>query len=58
MLHYFPLTLPFLLILFFLFIFLAILIEVGILGYAYQTIGIYRIQRPKPPVKYRRLLKL
>jgi len=42
MLHYFPLTLPFLLILFFLFIFLAILIEVGILGYAYQTIGINR----------------
>jgi uncharacterized membrane protein len=42
MLHYFPLTLPFLLILFFLFIFLIIMIEVGILGYAYQTIGIDR----------------
>jgi uncharacterized membrane protein len=42
MLHYFPLTLPFLLILFFLFIFLVIMIEVGILGYAYQTIGINR----------------
>jgi len=42
MMHYFPLTLPFLLILFFLFIFLVILIEVGILGYAYQTIGINR----------------
>jgi len=42
MLHYFPLTLPFLLILFFLFIFLVILIEVGILGYAYQTIGVNR----------------
>ena len=40
MLHYFPLALPFLLILFFLFIFLIIMIEVGILGYAYQTIGI------------------
>ena len=42
MLHYFPLALPFLLILFFLFIFLIIMIEVGILGYAYQTIGIDR----------------
>jgi len=42
MLHYFPLTLPFLLILFFLFIFLVIMVEVGILGYAYQTIGINR----------------
>jgi uncharacterized membrane protein len=40
MLHYFPLALPFLLILFFLFIFLVIMIEVGILGYAYQTIGV------------------
>jgi len=40
MLHYFPLALPFLLILFFLFIFLIIMIEVGILGYAYRTIGI------------------
>ena len=42
MLQYFPLTLPFLLILFFLFIFLIVMIEVGILGYAYQTIGINR----------------
>ena len=41
MLHYFPLALPFLLILFFL-IFLVIMVEVGILGYAYQTIGINR----------------
>jgi uncharacterized membrane protein len=40
MLHYFPLTLPFLLILFFLFLSLVIMVEVGILGYAYQTIGI------------------
>ena len=40
MLHYFPLALPFLLILFFLFTFLVIMIEVGVLGYAYQTIGI------------------
>lgn len=40
--HYFPLTLPFLLILFFLFLFLIILIEVGILGYAYQKIGVDR----------------
>jgi hypothetical protein len=30
--HYFPLALPFLLILFFLFVFLILLIEVGILG--------------------------
>jgi len=42
MLHYFPLALPFLLILFFLLIFLVIMVEVGILGYAYQTIGINR----------------
>jgi len=42
MLHYFPLAMPFLLILFFLFIFLIIMIEVGILGYAYQTVGIDR----------------
>ena len=40
--HYFPLTLPFLLILFFLLLFLVIMVEVGILGYAYQTIGINR----------------
>jgi uncharacterized membrane protein len=42
MLHYFPLAMPFLLVLFFLFIFLIIMIEVGILDYAYQTIGIDR----------------
>jgi uncharacterized membrane protein len=42
MLHYFPLALPVLAILFFLFIFLIVMIEVGILGYAYQTIGINR----------------
>jgi uncharacterized membrane protein len=42
MLHYFPLTLPFLLILFFLFVCLIVMIEVGILGYAYRTIGINR----------------
>jgi len=42
MLHYFPLALPFLLILFFLFIFLIVMIEVGVLGYAYQKIGIGR----------------
>ena len=40
--HYFPLTLPFLMILFFLLLFLVIMVEVGILGYAYQTIGINR----------------
>ena len=42
MMHYFPLTLPFLLILFFLLLFLVIMVEMGILGYAYQTIGINR----------------
>ena len=42
MMHYFPLTLPFLLILFFILIFLVIMIEVGVLGYAYQTIGVNR----------------
>jgi uncharacterized membrane protein len=38
--HYFPIALPFLLILFFIFLVLLILIEVGILGYAYQRLGI------------------
>jgi len=38
--HYFPLALPFLFVLFFLVIFLIVLIEVGILGYAYSKIGI------------------
>jgi uncharacterized membrane protein len=42
MLHYFPLAMPFLIVLFFLFIFLIIMIEAGILDYAYQTIGIDR----------------
>jgi uncharacterized membrane protein len=42
MLQYFPLALPFLLILFVLFVFLIIMVEVGILGYAYQTVGIDR----------------
>lgn len=40
--HYFPLELPFLLILFALLLALLILIEVGILGYAYQKMGIDR----------------
>ncbi len=40
--HYFPLALPFLLILAFAFIFLLALIEVGILEYAYAKIGIGR----------------
>lgn len=40
--HYFPLALPFMLIIFSLFMFLLILIEVGILGYAYQKIGLQR----------------
>jgi hypothetical protein len=38
--HYFPLTLPFLFILFFLFLFLIVLIEFRILGYAYQRIDV------------------
>ena len=40
--HYFPITLPFLLILFFIFTVLLILVEIGILGYAYQRLGINR----------------
>lgn len=40
--HYFPITLPVLLVLFFLFITLLILIEVNVLEYAYQKIGINR----------------
>jgi uncharacterized membrane protein len=40
--HYFPLALPFLLILFFLFALLILLIEIGLLGYAYERIGVNR----------------
>jgi uncharacterized membrane protein len=40
--HYFPLALPFLLVLLFLFAFLILLIEIGILGYAYEKIGVNR----------------
>ncbi len=40
--HYFPLALPFLILLAFLFIFVILLIEVGILEYAYARIGIGR----------------
>jgi uncharacterized membrane protein len=40
--HYMPLALPFFLTLFFLFILLIILIEIGILQYAYEKIGIDR----------------
>jgi uncharacterized membrane protein len=40
--HYIPLALPFFLMLFFLFVFLVILVEVGILGYAYERIGVNR----------------
>jgi uncharacterized membrane protein len=40
--HYFPLAFPFMLIIFSLFMFLLILIEVGTLGYAYQKIGLRR----------------
>jgi uncharacterized membrane protein len=38
--HYFPLGLPFLFLLLFFFIFLIVLIEVGILQYAYHRLGI------------------
>ena len=38
--HYFPIALPFLLLFFFLFLALLILIEIGVLGYAYQRLGI------------------
>jgi uncharacterized membrane protein len=40
--HYFPITFPFLLSLFFIFVVLLILVEIGILGYAYQRLGINR----------------
>jgi uncharacterized membrane protein len=40
--HYFPLALPLLFILLFLIVFLIGLIEIGILGYAYQRMGIDR----------------
>lgn len=40
--HYFPIALPVLLLLFFLFITLLILIEINLLEYAYQMIGINR----------------
>lgn len=40
--HYFPLALPFLLIFLLLFVVLITLIEVGILGYAYEKIGVDR----------------
>lgn len=42
MFHYFPLGLPFLLFLLFLFAVLIILIEIGILRYAYTKIGVKR----------------
>jgi uncharacterized membrane protein len=40
--HYIPLALPFFLMLFFVFVLLIILIEIGILQYAYEKIGIDR----------------
>jgi uncharacterized membrane protein len=40
--HYMPLALPFFLMLFFLFLLLIVLIEIGILQYAYEKIGIHR----------------
>jgi uncharacterized membrane protein len=41
-LQYFPLSTPFLLILVFFFILLIVLIEIGVLGYAYRKLGINR----------------
>ena len=38
--HYFPLALPFILIFLFLFIFVFTLLQIGVLGYAYEKIGI------------------
>lgn len=40
--HYFPIAFPFLFILLFLFALLILLIEIGILGYAYERIGVNR----------------
>ena len=40
--HYIPLALPFFMILVFLFAFLIVLIEIGILEYAYEQIGVNR----------------
>jgi uncharacterized membrane protein len=40
--HYFPLALPFILLLFLLFVALIATIEIGIIGYAYEKIGINR----------------
>jgi uncharacterized membrane protein len=41
-LHYFPLALPFILVFFLLIIGLITLIEIGVLGYAYEKIGVNR----------------
>jgi uncharacterized membrane protein len=41
-LHFFPLTLPFLFILFLLLGFLILLVQIGILEYAYEKMGIHR----------------
>jgi uncharacterized membrane protein len=43
MFHYFPLAVPFLLFLLFLFAVLIILIEIGILRYAYAKLGVRRV---------------
>ncbi len=40
--HYFPLSLPFILFFVFLFVFLVVFIEIGVLSYAYQRMGIGR----------------
>ena len=40
--HFFPLALPFVLGLFLLIVFLVAVVEVGILGYAYEKVGVDR----------------
>ena len=40
--HYFPIALPFLIVFAFIFVFLFFLIEVGILEYTYEKLGIGR----------------
>jgi hypothetical protein len=40
--YYFPITYPFFLMLFFILVFVIILIEINVLGYAYERAGIAR----------------
>jgi hypothetical protein len=47
-LHYFPVAVPFLLLLLFLFALLIFLIEIGILEYTYEKLGINRRRSDEP----------